>query len=956
MNNLNNIGCDINDHFHYLEDLNKKNNLNQILLFDFLKIIKNVILILDKIIREKKPKKVVMIEKIMYYLIQLSKTKFLENEEIYVILNNYYSLILKFHKKLENMQEKIKEIFYFKKKSKNLNKKHFYGLFTNLAVEFLIKTGKYNTSLKLLKKSINFYQDNKFFEKKFNKKEVLNIKKVYIINRMYLLICLKQFELPKIEIEKKKNSLFNFCEDNFPENILFKSWIEKNFQLKKNLKIIKDKKISKSRKKKSICDKNLTMDFDNISLKIKCPSSTNKKTDKKSNQINYKNKKNLIPYKLKDKKKISKKFSLTNRNKKSLKIKERKISLNISSKRLKNNKYNTFFKFFKEDLIPRENKKALKSFKDTMKKKIIRAKLVEKLNFILSDEKKQINKIRKINKKIFSNKKEKDNRINNNILNLFLKRKKKKLEISKNKNYFFKSKEIDKKLTEDLEKISQKKNFEKTKKIHLRKKRRSSSFRIKKIKTNKFFKTPFLNYLLNNSKYKNIPQKIDIKYFYFKNKKFKFKIIYINSEIQIFVIRKKIVYLKKLLKIEEIDFLFNQEENLNILPPFLIKKTIMNLNQIFKYYINHLMIFKKKTVKLTSMENEIINLKKKKMEIIFNNLPNSILKDIELKRFDEKYIFSIIYLTGKIFRIFFYQKIKNQEEPVKICFFIDLKFTKKDIEKFFDIILINSALENKNIFENIISYVKIKKDQKDFFISKLNFLINKNFENFCKKTKYCFFYNYIFIEDFEHLKFKYFKIKKSMRKNYFEIIFYSGFENRSKLEISLKELKNYWFLKNNQNISEIEYESISFYLVNLIKYNKKDILNINNIKMNISITNSYKLFLSKLKIICRKIIFLKDMYFIPVNLNLIFITENQFLVQIIFKDIYNLVYRCSYFFLENFLNFWIEKNSNKIFKKEIILKFNKYDWKNFIRKNIILEENSLIFKSNFLFLNTLIIN
>ena len=960
MNNLNDLGCDIKIDSNYLGDLYKKNILNKISKIDFFKIINNVVSFLDKLIREKKSKNIVSIEKIMKFLIQLSKTKFSEKEEIYVILNNYYSLLLKVNKEIKNIPEKIKDILFFKRKSKNLNKKHFFGLFTNLASEFLIKTGKYNTTLKELKKSINFYESNFFFQKTFNQKEVSNIKKVYLINRMYLLICLKQYNIPSIEFEIKKTSLFEFCEKNFPKNKLFKNWIEKNFLLKKNSNNLK-RKTSIAKKKKSKFDKNLTTDFENLSLQIKCSSSTNKKTDKKSNLINFSYNQNFIPFKLKDKNKNKKKLLsrifLSNKDKKkNIRISNR-ASLNNSSKR-KNNKYNTFFKFFKEDFVQGGNKKLLKSFKDNIKKKIIRAKLVEKLNFILSDEKKQIKEIEKINKKIIKKGIIKDVQLNKKTLNLFLKRKKKKLEISKNKNYFLKPKKKSRKLIriENLENCSiEIKNYKNPKKNSIRKKRRQSSFRITKIKSKfEVFRIPFLNILLNPSKKKEIlPQKIDIKYFYLKNKKYKYKIIFEDQKVTILVLRKKEKLFKKLLKIDQINFLLSQEKYLNILPPFLIKEKIKHLNQIFKYYLFHLMIFKREKVLITSLEDHILNTKKKKMDIIFNNLPNSILTDVELKRINKKYLFSMIYLTDKIFRILFYKKDKG---IVKNCIFIDIKFTKKDIKKYFDIILINSVYEKKNIFENIISGIKIKNEQKDYFLGKLNFFINKNFENFSLKTKYCFFYHFIFMEDLQHFEFKFFKIKKTMRKNYFDIILYPGFENCSKMEISCKELKNYWYIKNNKIISEIEFECIFFYLVNFLNYKKGNILDISNLKSNISIVNSFKIFLSNFKIICRKKIFLKDIYLIPVVLNLIFITENQFIVQIIFNDLDNLEYQCRYFFLENLLNFWFENSSNKLFEREIILKFKKYDWENFLKKNLFLDENSLKFKTKFIFLNTLIIN
>ena len=230
------------------------------------------------------------------------KKKIFEFFEIYEILNNYNILLLKTNLSEKEKIFQIHQMKIFKSFSKKIKEKYFYGLITNIIVEYFLTLKKFKNAIFEIKKSLRFFEKNFFFEKFLDEKNVKKCKTVFFVNKVYFWICLKNLNFEKKILKNEKKKIFEFLGNNFENDENLKNWVEK---------ILGFEKISKKRdflKSENLRNKST---YDMIKFKI------NKKMSKSGNfsiSKNYFSKKNFFE----KKKKIKNKFILF------LKIKKKK--------------------------------------------------------------------------------------------------------------------------------------------------------------------------------------------------------------------------------------------------------------------------------------------------------------------------------------------------------------------------------------------------------------------------------------------------------------------------------------------------------------------------------------------------------------------------------------------------------------------------------------------------------
>ena len=884
-----------------------KNKLSSLTKKSFRELISSIKCIFEKILIFKNFQ---ILTEIKDFMNEFFKTggnlKIFANYEIYLVLNNYNSLLLKTDLNKNEMNFQINQMRIYKSFSKNLNQKYFYGLITNVIVEYYLNLKMYKNAVFEIKKSLKFYQKNSFFKEIINEKMIKECKTVFFVNKVYLLICLKNLNFEKQFIQNEKKTILNFFHSNFRDDINLKKWFEKIIGLKKkknkNLKIEKKNLINKSTynmikfkiKKKLTKSGNFSIKQNQNAYSLKA----NKNKNKKSIYSFYENKqklktKNFMIKKKnensKKKNKLNKLFEKNNRDNNYIFEKE-KIDLNNfqSLGRIKKNRFsknkifqedfeNKLKKHEKENFLFSDNESSEKNdIKGFTKKKNTKSEIVYKLKYILDSEKAVINDLKMKNKKL-KNKKdikksfeiEKDNddifsetekisdisKNKRKIENVFkgftfkknnfknLKKKKNsenkfKEENSEKIDYPIKnekiiqSDDISEKIvitnfclknentlksdfSEKIKKsekntltIKSSSNINESIKTNSEKNQNSEiSQKFEKIKESENLKKTDINFeqiLKNINKKQNLQkhQKIFEKVCKIENRIFTYKIYYKIKNFKIDILENDQKIFTKQIKINELDKIFSNFMIKKLLPPFLKSSKIENFYIFFEYILFKLFYLK--------IEKEEIN-------VIFNTFPISIFEDIIITIENKNYLFLFIHQNFSYFKILLFEI--DTENEIKNTIIIDIFLDRKDFKNFFEI-LVTDKKENKNFkkIDNI--FVKIKK--KNDFLNYLTLIISDIF-NLIESEKYLDFY-FLKINSLQNKDYQFFKIQKKNPKEIFINFFKPNFCCLKNL-YKISEIEKNLNLPEN-SIKDNNFKMIYFFIILLIDYKKKPILNL----------------------------------------------------------------------------------------------------------------------------------
>ena len=392
--------------------------------------------IFEKILKSKKYEKVLLLINFMEIFFEKSKElEIYQNYELGLILNNYTSMILKTKISKKKIKAQILKLSFFKEKMKNLDQKYFYGLITNVLSEYLIKLNKFKKSFEEINKSLIFYENNFFFENLKNEKISYKCKTVYVINRLYRFICMKNLFINKNLICKEKKSIFFFFDKNLGGEKNLRSFLEKTLKIKEKLRFNKslsrfsrnekidfDIKFEKNKKTNNFQHSNSNIIINNNqqmnnfycfknSRKEKSFTSKYKFKQKSEKKIKRNNLTQKIEFFEKRKNEKIKKNSLTSKNIFFEKYKLKNTYINNLSEnenfleKLKNENKN---KNFIKNRIMNKLTKMLKSDKEKILNLSLKNIKLEKLTKNKENLKKQFKKKKSKSQKIFSIKNKKE--------------------------------------------------------------------------------------------------------------------------------------------------------------------------------------------------------------------------------------------------------------------------------------------------------------------------------------------------------------------------------------------------------------------------------------------------------------------------------------------------------------------------------------------------------------------
>lgn len=112
---------------------------------------------------------------------------------------------------------------------------YFYGLFTNLLVEFLTLLGDYSEALFKVNATLKHYE--KLFQTSLlAKNDEENCLKVYVIGRIYQLICMKNLKVKESEVLERQIRLRQYCTNTFMGDKSFQEWLLQTINSKASLK------------------------------------------------------------------------------------------------------------------------------------------------------------------------------------------------------------------------------------------------------------------------------------------------------------------------------------------------------------------------------------------------------------------------------------------------------------------------------------------------------------------------------------------------------------------------------------------------------------------------------------------------------------------------------------------------------------------------------------------------